>query len=94
MRLNSNTKEEIFKAFLADEPVFELDTANSGNDDVLIGTEEECISDIILHTEFDEMPANWTLRKIDKEDFEQNFPEEKTFYLISTDSEDDAEDNE
>jgi hypothetical protein len=83
MKLNSNTKEQIFKAFTAGESVFELDTANSGNDDVLIGTEEECITDIILHTEFDEMPVNWTLRKIDKEELEQHFPVDKTYYLIS-----------
>ncbi len=65
MRLKSWTKKEIKQALAAGKPVFELDTSNEDEDDVLIGTWEQCLEEILDYYEVDDLPENWTLTQID-----------------------------
>lgn len=66
MNFKSHSKEEIQQALSRGEPVFELDTGTSGEDDVLIGgTEGECLADICAYHEVDKLPKGWTLRQIE-----------------------------
>lgn len=50
------------------EPVWELDTAEYGGDDLLIGepgeTEDEVREDLLAHFELTEWPERWTLRRL------------------------------
>jgi len=66
MKLKSYSKEKIKQALSRGEPVFELDTGTSGEDDVLTGTRAECLADICAYHEVDELPKGWTLRQVEE----------------------------
>jgi len=72
MSLKSHTKEQILAAFAAGMQILELDTANSGNDDILIAdpdeTEADIMADVSIFHEI-EIQENWSLRKITVEEF-------------------------
>lgn len=68
MKFKSHSKEEIRQALSRGEPVFELDTGTSGEDDVLTGSMAECLSDICAYHEVEELPKGWTLRQIEEGD--------------------------
>ena len=66
MTHRSHTKDEITKA-IAQNPalnVYELDTGNDGEDDILIGeTEEGVVADICAHFDMEALPPHWTLTR-------------------------------
>ncbi|KKN09857.1 hypothetical protein LCGC14_1042280 [marine sediment metagenome] len=61
MDYKSHTKEEITQALKDGKEVWRLDTGNSGEDDMLIGTHDEVVADILHHHELDTLPEGWTL---------------------------------
>lgn len=78
MILKSHTEKEILAAYDAGKSVWELDTNIDGDDDVLIGSFDEVVSDLLdwLNTadraypnEFSELPDHWHLREIPKNEF-------------------------
>ena len=64
MRFNSWKRHEILAAMAEGRPVYELDTGDDGNDDVLIGTERQVLADVLSFFDIDELPEHWTLRRI------------------------------
>ena len=65
MNFRSHSKKEIQKAQNEGKEIFELDTDNFGEDDVLIGSHTDCVEDVITHYGFQAFPTNWELSKID-----------------------------
>ena len=65
MKLKSHTEQEIRAAFARGEKVFALDTGNDGEDDTLIGSQDECLADIFCYHEIDELPGHWSLIEVD-----------------------------
>ena len=57
----SHTEEECIEAFQKGEKVWDLDTGNDGEDDVLIGEGEQIIADILNYHELTELPPHWEL---------------------------------
>lgn len=47
MTLRSRTAKEILAAFRRGEQIWRLDSGAHGSDDVLIGSKEECLQDVI-----------------------------------------------
>jgi hypothetical protein len=41
-----------------------LDTADFGADEILLGTQDEVVRDILHHHELAEFPADWTLTEL------------------------------
>jgi len=69
MALRSHTSEEILAAFRRGEKIFVLDSGTHGGDDVLIGSREECLQDVIDNEEEDVFETQgWTLNEIDEGD--------------------------
>ena len=63
----SYSKKEFKKAQKEGKTLWELDTANDGEDDILIGeTEKEVVIDILHHHDLTKFPINWTLSKVEK----------------------------
>jgi hypothetical protein len=60
----SHTKDRIDEALCNGEEVWELDTGNDGEDDVLIGSRSAVVFDLCSYYEVDELPAHWTLRRL------------------------------
>ena len=63
--MKSYTKKELIDAQKTGQKLWKLDTVNSGEDDILIGEQEDIIEDICHYHEIDFLPENWTLTKID-----------------------------
>lgn len=64
MTYKSYTEEEIKEALEAGKQVWELDSGNAGEDDVLIGTKKEVINDLCACLEVEELPEGWDLYKV------------------------------
>jgi len=64
MNYRSHTIEEIEQALESGQEVWELDTGLSGEDDMLIGTYEDALWDILHHFDVEMLPENWELTKI------------------------------
>lgn len=64
MRFVSHTRETVAAALAAGEPVWELDTGSSGNDDVLIGALSDVRADVLTHHDRAEWPERWTLTRV------------------------------
>lgn len=61
----SHAPEAIAQALEAGLAVYVLDTGNDGEDDTLIGSEEEIRNDILTHHDLDALPAHWTLSRVE-----------------------------
>ncbi|MBT9148140.1 MAG: hypothetical protein DDT32_01910 [Syntrophomonadaceae bacterium] len=67
MALKSHTKAELetyaTEAAIKGEPLglWKLDTGNDGDDDVLFGSYQGVVSEILAYHELDELPSHWTL---------------------------------
>lgn len=59
--MKSHSNDELVAAFLAGDQIWELDTGNDGEDDVLIGSKQEVEADLCHHFEFEELPGHWDL---------------------------------
>jgi len=64
MTSNSHSMEEISDAIQEGKEVYELDTNCSGEDDILIGSYDEVLSDVLNFYELEALPKNWELVKI------------------------------
>ena len=60
----SHTQAQVTAALLRGEEVWALDTANEGDDDQLIGTYTQVLSDVLHHHELEELPADWSLDRV------------------------------
>jgi hypothetical protein len=60
-RYKSHTRQEVMKALQEGKKVYILDTGAAGQDDVLIGTREECVADTLAFFGLDELPEDWKL---------------------------------
>ena len=70
--LRSHTEEELKEAIRKGFKVFELDTGNFGEDDVLFGYDyNDVLIDILSHHEIDELPEDWELREFRKDELEE-----------------------
>lgn len=49
---------------VSEVPVFRLDTANSGSDELLEGRKEDVLMDIYHYHEISELPKDWTLEEV------------------------------
>jgi hypothetical protein len=67
MDYKSHSAEELRAAQAAGLPIYRLSTNNSGDDDVLIGTYEECFAAILHHHDIDDLRPGWTLDVVDWE---------------------------
>ena len=61
MNYRSHTEEAIAAALLRGEEVWALDTALADEDDHLIGSYNEVLSDVLHHHGLEELPADWSL---------------------------------
>ena len=69
MTLRSHTVEELLAAFRRGETICVLDSGAHGQDDVLIGSIEECRQDVIGSEERDVFEeAGWSLSEIGEGD--------------------------
>jgi predicted RNA-binding Zn-ribbon protein involved in translation (DUF1610 family) len=71
MRFISHTRRAVIAALTKGEPVFALNSGSAGEDDVLIGTEEECRNDTLSYISPDGVspedmawPEGWTLTPV------------------------------
>ncbi len=64
MNYKSHLETKIKEALKNGIEVWELDSRNAGEDDVLIGTKEEVIADICAHLEIERLPKEWKLDKV------------------------------
>jgi hypothetical protein len=65
MNFKSHTRTQIVEALERHIPVYELDTANYGEDDVLTGSFQECLSDVLAYFDLEYLPVDWNLRRVD-----------------------------
>lgn len=63
MNFRSYTQVEIKRAIELGDEAWALDTGNDGEDDVIIGTKEECERDILYLNDLDKLPDHWTLNR-------------------------------
>ena len=47
--------------------LWKLDTGNTGDDDMLIGSYDEVLSDVLYYHEVDALPFGWSITKVDWE---------------------------
>ena len=64
MRFVSHTRNEVLLALSQGKSVFALDTGSDGDDDVLIGTEEECRQDVMTFHKLEHWFEDWTLSPV------------------------------
>lgn len=67
MIYKSHSEEAIMHALRGGESVWILDTANDGDDDVLIGSYENVMFDILNHHELNSFPRHWKLLALELE---------------------------
>jgi len=67
MDFKSHSKEGIIKAQKMDKPIWYLETDTSGEDDMLVGTYEDVLADILAYHELDSLLDHWSLEKVDWE---------------------------
>lgn len=60
MNYRSHTQKEIEAAQKEGKEIYYLST-ESGDDDVLIGSYNECLQDVLNYHEIEELPDNWNL---------------------------------
>jgi len=65
MNYKSHTRGEIRSALAEGKEVYTLDTGSAGEDDVLIGSADEVIADILNHHEIPTMPEGWIIERAD-----------------------------
>ena len=63
MNQRSHNDREIRDAFSQGQQVWALDT-DTGDDDVLIGTLDEVLHDVLVHHELDQLPDSWSLDRL------------------------------
>ena len=61
----SYAETEVREAILKGTEVWALDTGNAGEDDMLIGTHEECLAAVLHHHEIESLPDGWSLDRVD-----------------------------
>ena len=61
MSYRSHTEAQIAAALLRGEEVWALSTALADEDDHLVGTYNEVLSDVLHHHGLEELPADWSL---------------------------------
>jgi len=64
-RSKSHTPAALVAALNQGGSIWELDTNDDGEDDILIGSAEEVLADVFHHFEIDALPERWALRKLD-----------------------------
>jgi len=68
----SHTKEEVKEACLKGMKVYELDTGNDGEDDILVGyNDQDVLIDVFNHFEFEELPDHWAIRELREDELEE-----------------------
>lgn len=68
MNMKSHTREQIIDTLERNIPVYELDTADHGEDDVLIGDFQECLRDVLYYFGLECLPEDWNLRRIGRDE--------------------------
>ena len=63
MNQRSHTDREIRDALAQGHQVWALDTT-TGDDDVLIGTLDEVLHDVLVHHELEQLPEDWSLDQV------------------------------
>ena len=61
MAYRSHTPKAVADALTHGRQIWALDTCGAGEDDVLIGTETDCLADVLHHHGLDALPAGWSL---------------------------------
>ena len=52
--------------------VYELDTGNDGEDDILVGyNDQDALIDVFNHFEFEELPDHWTIRELREDELKE-----------------------
>ena len=69
MNYRSHNEAQVTAALLHGKEVWALDTANEGDDDQLIGTYTQVLSDVLHHHELDALPAEWSLDRVPAPDY-------------------------
>ena len=64
----SHTKAEIWQALLDGEEIWEFDSGNDGEDDILIGSQKEVEIDLCRYFEIDALRSDWTLARLTPEE--------------------------
>lgn len=61
----SHTMMQVAIALVTGPGAYYLTTGDAGEDDVLLGSYEECLQDVLVYIERDTLPADWLLTKIE-----------------------------
>ena len=64
MNFRSHSRAEVRDALAAGEQAYLLNTT-TGDDDVLLGSLEEVLQDILDHFELESLPSGWSLTRMD-----------------------------
>ena len=64
----SHTPDEIRQALLDGEEIWEFDSGNDGEDDILIGSQKEVEIDLCRYFEIDTFRPDWTLIRLTAEE--------------------------
>lgn len=59
--------EEIAQSLIDGHPITRLNSGDAGEDDLLVGDEDECLGDVLYHFEIEELPSGWTLKEVTEE---------------------------
>ena len=64
----SHTAEEIRSALERGEEIWEFDSGNDGEDDILIGSRDEVEADLYRYFEIGSLRSDWTLARLTPEE--------------------------
>ena len=64
----SHTAEEIRSALERGEEIWEFDSGNDGEDDILIGSRDEVEADLYRYFEIGSLRSDWTLARLPPEE--------------------------
>ena len=64
----SHTLDEIRQALLDGEEIWEFDSGNDGEDDILVGSQKEVEIDLCRYFEIDALRSDWTLTRLTPEE--------------------------
>lgn len=60
----SHTRNEVLAAIARGQQAWVLDTDARGADDVLLGTRDEVVADVLAHHGLDALPETWSLEEV------------------------------
>ena len=76
--LRSHTENEIIDAIQNGKSIYELDTGEDGEDDLLIAaksaTLQDLINEILAYHNLENIPSHWSLTRIDPENIDAYLP--------------------